>query len=507
MTSRIVWLCLVIGLGAGLVPFLLVGSPPLQDMPNHLARIAVIAANGADPDLARYYAVNWVAIPNLALDLVAPPLVPLLGVERAGSVFVALALVLAVTGPFAIQLARNGRIGLAPVFGLVLMHSEITAIGLINYHFGVGLALWGVAAWIWLDQRPVLRFGAGLAFAIATYFCHVMAAGLFGLGVLAIEVGRLIDRRTALAPAAILSRGLCAGLAFLALPALFLTSPSSGLGSDEAIMWTMLGKDIGLVIALRAYEGWAEIIVWAGLFLAVAGAFAFRLVRADWTCRVLVALCIIVYIAAPRAIFDGWLVDQRLPHGMILMILGFLDVRSPGQRALSVALAGLAALVFVRSTDVALKWREIDLTAQAFRTALAAFPRGVKVGVLLADRPERSIRADATLHIAGHAVVTRSALVSSLFAEPGKQVVAVREPWRTHVHPGDIWPPTLAEYEASAYRFTRDWCDVMDVIVVLHGGSNRNTPFPGLSAESFHPVFAIWSLQDRAACRVRVSTR
>jgi hypothetical protein len=507
MTSRMVWLCLVLGLGAGLVPFFLVGSPPLQDMPNHLARMAVIAANGADPDLARYYAVNWVAIPNLALDLIAPPLVPFLGVERAGSVFVAMALVLVATGPFAIQHARNGSIGLAPILGLVLMHSEITAIGLINYHFGVGLALWGLAAWIWLDKRPVLRFGAGLGFAIATFFCHVMAAGLFGLGVLAIEIGRLIDRKTAFAPAAITSRGLVAGLSFLALPALFLMSPSSGLGSDDPIMWTMLGKDIGLVIALRAYEGWAEVVVWAGLLLAVGASFALRLVRADWTCRVLIALCIIVYVAAPRAIFDGWLVDQRLPHGMILMTLGFLDVRTPTKRALQAALAGIAALVAVRSTDVALQWREIDATAQAFRAAMAPFPRGVKVGVLLADRPERSIRADATLHLAGHAVVTRSALVSSLFAEPGKQVVAVCDPWRAHVHPGDIWPPTLAEYEASAYPFTLQWCDVMDVIVVLHGGPNRDAPLPGLRAESFNPVFAIWSLQDRAACRVRVSTR
>jgi hypothetical protein len=492
MSARAVWLSLVVGLALVLAPFALVVAPPLQDMPNHLARIAILAANGADVDLSRFYAIEWVAIPNLALDLVAPPLARLLGVDVAGKLFVAAALVLVVLGPFAIQRARRGSIGLAPMFGLVIAHNEILAIGLVNYQFGVGLALFGVAAWIALDRRPLVRALVGLGFAVATYFCHVMAAGLFGLGVAAIELGRLVERPESRSPRVIAGRAWPTLLAFAALPLLFAMSPSAGLGRGDGIMWTLLGKEIGLVIALRAYEGLAEWIVWIGLAAFVGLALARRAIRLDATTAILLALSILAYVAAPRAIFDGWLVDQRLPHGMIAMLLGFARVEVPSARGARAVAGALLALVAVRAADVAMNWRAIDQTTRAFRAAIEPLPRGTTIGVLLADAPKRSILADATLHLAGHAVVTRSALVSSLFAERGKQVVQVRPPWNARVHPGDIWPPTLAEFEAGAYAFTREWPTSMDAIVVLHETATPRAPVPGWSLRASGPGFAIW---------------
>lgn len=489
------WLAVgaALALVIGLAPLLLVVVPPLQDMPNHVARVAVIAAGGGDPELARFYAIDWVAIPNLALDLIGPPLARVVGADAAVTLFTALAMGLVATGPFAVQQAAHGRPGLAPLIGLVLLHNEIVAIGLFNYHFGVGLALWGTAGWIALADRPRTRVALGFAVAVGAYVCHVMAAGLFGLGVLIVELGRLVDSRTTRTAAGVLARLVPALAAFAALPIAFLASASARYGSDGGLIWTMTGKEIGLVMALRAYEGPAELIVWLGLALIAGLVLLRRAVRPDATAATAVVVCLAAYVAVPRAIFDGWLVDQRLPHGMILLGLGLLRIDIPDgalRRGVIAAIVGLCAL---RAGDVALVWQTIDHSTRSYRAAVEALPRGARIGVLLADAPERSIRADATLHLAAHAVVTRSALVSSLFAERGKQVVQVRPPWNAHVHPGDIWPPTVTEARRGDHAFTARWPEIMDAIVVLHETMPPRPPWPGLRLIGVGPGFALWS--------------
>ena len=58
--------------------------PPLIDYANHLARMHVIATIKTDPDLARFYEVDWQIIPNLMMDLTIPLLAPVVTVYHAG---------------------------------------------------------------------------------------------------------------------------------------------------------------------------------------------------------------------------------------------------------------------------------------------------------------------------------------------------------------------------------------------------------------------------------------
>ena len=70
------------------LPLLLGVIPPLGDYLNHLARMHVILAGGRDPWLAQFYAVHWALIPNLAIDLLVPPLAKVVGLFWAGKLFV-----------------------------------------------------------------------------------------------------------------------------------------------------------------------------------------------------------------------------------------------------------------------------------------------------------------------------------------------------------------------------------------------------------------------------------
>ena len=91
------------------VPLLVVDLPPLLDYPNHLARLFLLAGGLRDPVLARMYAVNWAVIPNLAIDLIGPPLIRVFGLYAAGKCLIALALLLPVLGSVAYSRAVFGR--------------------------------------------------------------------------------------------------------------------------------------------------------------------------------------------------------------------------------------------------------------------------------------------------------------------------------------------------------------------------------------------------------------
>src|SRR6185437_10017563 len=46
------------------IPILTQPLPPIEDYVNHLARMHVMASVGSDPDLARFYEIDWQIVPN-----------------------------------------------------------------------------------------------------------------------------------------------------------------------------------------------------------------------------------------------------------------------------------------------------------------------------------------------------------------------------------------------------------------------------------------------------------
>ena len=91
----------VIFLGIALIPIFATRTLPLYDYPNHLARMHVLANWETSELLQQFYTVQWKSIPNLAMDLVVPPLSSIVGIETAGKIFIAL-IFLAMTGGVAL---------------------------------------------------------------------------------------------------------------------------------------------------------------------------------------------------------------------------------------------------------------------------------------------------------------------------------------------------------------------------------------------------------------------
>src|SRR6266568_3974106 len=194
------------------IPILIHPWPPLADYINHLARMHIIAAIGVDPDLARFYEVDWQIITNLMMDLVVPLLERVMNVYVAGQLYTIASFVLILSGTLALNRRLFGHWSILPLIAFPLLYNNIFLVGTMNYVFGIGLALWALASWIWLRERNLaLRLAVSMLFILGLFFCHLFSVGVYGVGLLAFEGHRLWSAFARLrgAPAAV-SRGAAA---------------------------------------------------------------------------------------------------------------------------------------------------------------------------------------------------------------------------------------------------------------------------------------------------------
>src|ERR1700733_5353273 len=178
------------------IPIITHPLPPIEDYVNHLARMHVMSVIAHNPYLARFYEIDWQIVPNLMMDLIVPPMMRMMNVYVAGQVFTIATFALIISGALALNRVLFRRWSAVPLIACPLLYNYVFLIGVMNYLFGVGLALWGLAFWIALRERsPVLRLGVSAVFVLALFFCHLYALGVYGLEVLATQVWRLWDRR------------------------------------------------------------------------------------------------------------------------------------------------------------------------------------------------------------------------------------------------------------------------------------------------------------------------
>ena len=174
------------------IPIITHPLPPLSDYVNHLARMHVIASVGRDADLARFYEIDWQIIPNLVMDLVVPRLTAFMTVYHAGQLFTVATFVLIASGTLALNRALFGSWSVLPLISFPLLYNHVFLVGVMNYVFGIGIALWGMTAWIVLRERFwAIRLSVSALFVLVLFFCHLFDVGVYGLGLLAIELTRL----------------------------------------------------------------------------------------------------------------------------------------------------------------------------------------------------------------------------------------------------------------------------------------------------------------------------
>ena len=164
------------------------------------------------------------------MDLLVPQLARLVSVENATRLFLLLSQLLIVGGALVLERVVKGRVHLAGFAALMFLYCLPFTWGFVNFEFGLGVALWAIAAYLIVAERawPV-RFVVNTVFVAALFAAHFFSLGIYGATLGFYELWRAHDRKVSYRDAAL-------RLVVLAVPAVALfavmRSTAGSIGSE-----------------------------------------------------------------------------------------------------------------------------------------------------------------------------------------------------------------------------------------------------------------------------------
>jgi len=463
--------------------------PPLSDYVNHLARMKVLATLDHNPKLAEFYTVNWQVIPNLTMDVIVPWVARMgVNIYVAGQIYMVTMFALIMSGALALNRALIGRWSTTPLVGYPLLYNYVFLVGLMNYLFGIGVALWAMAGWVALRDRPwPWRYLLSSACALVLFFCHLSALGIYGVGILSYELLRLWERRDETSrdkdwPRRI-AEFVCGGLPFLAVTPLLALSPTMGLASS--VYWEQRGKIDGLMYIIADYSDITAFLIVAVLGGAIIWAVRHRVLRFHPLVAVLLIVGGLIYLALPRVMFDTYMTDQRVPIGIAFMVLACGDLELRRRLVRRGFMIVLIVLIAGRLIEIDYNWSQLSDSTSQFRSSVKRIAPGSKVFVAYSDRSMGDdVRDLGLVHAACIATIERSALVTTLFTVPGKQILHVKPKYEDYADVHDGTPPSVAQLIVAAEQpqpntpaFWLNWTK-FDYLYVLFTEDDAPNPYP-----------------------------
>ena len=477
------------------IPLFSTVLPPLVDYPNHLARLHLISTGGAE-----FYAVRWTPLPDLAADLVVPVLARAMPLELAGKLFLVLSFALLAGGTLWLNRLASGRWRWWPLLAFALLYNRSFLWGFINYLFGLGVALCGVSLWLALDERRWLRAPVSAAVALACFFSHFAAFGVYALAVAGIELPPVLHLLRARRYAATAGRIALVAMQFI-VPAIvfFGYAPRAAGGPVSFAFW----RKIDLLFSVFDNYSRPFDIVCFALFVGLIGALAWRRHLAIAP-RIGVALTLVAaaYVLLPNQIFSGSGADHRVPVALFLLLTAgtWPSTPLPRRRALTIGIAA-AAVFAARMAVVEVVWLKSNTVYAADIAAIDTLPRGAKLAVAF---PPSEISAGGIpqLHVATLAAARHAAFVPTVFVYATQQPLALRPPYDALANaasPGALWA-AFVEENAAAQSQTSIPLRGYDFIVFADRGSFSVAPRPCLEKLPSPANFQLFALHRDRDC-------
>ena len=467
-----------------IIPLLTHPLPPLEDYANHVSRMQVLADHGQNPFLAKYYEIDWEVLPNLMMDLIVPQIARYVNVYLASQIFTVAIFTLIMSGTFALNRALFKRWSMLPLVAFPLLYNYMFLIGVMNYFFGIGLALWGLAAWIQLRNRPwPLRFIVSALIAFALYLCHLFAVGVYGLGLMAFEIWFAMSIDRAPWPTRAL-RFCAAGLPFLPLVPFLLTSSTWGHAREWD--WESLGKLDGLIFVVETYSDIVAFVLTAVVVVAGVWAARHRMLRVHPLLMPLLVVGGLVYMALPRMLFASYLADQRLPIAIAFMVVACFRVEMRQEFVRRLFLVGTLGLLGARVAEVDIAWANAAPETLEMHESLRKIQRGSKILVAYMDNNmPNEVEHLGLVHAVSLAIIERQALITTAFTTNGKQIMHVRPEYQKMVDVEDGTPPTIDQLVIDAVgrstddtSYWHDWLKKYDYVYLLFTDEDSDNPMP-----------------------------
>lgn len=441
MSGRLTLASFLALFGFALIPLLSAPIPPLFDYPNHLGRMAILAADSQDAILNRYYMIRWGILPNLGMDVVVPRLAIFMPLIDAGRVFLAATLFLMAIGPVLLYRAWWGAWSPWACSGFLFLYSRVLLWGFINYLAGIGLALCFLAGWVLLQRRSwLLRGSVGAVGVTVVFFCHLEAFGVLALALLGVEMPKLLSAVRTRDFAALGARTGALVLALLPASLLFLLAWQPH--AVAALTLPRLDRKPDLLFSVfDNYSRPFDVIC----FVTVVGAAIMACVRGSLRVAVPAVgpLLLIgaIYLLLPSTLFTGEGADHRLPLVLFLLLAAATKPQGMSRRQAGAIASALVALFVVRMAVIETVWRTAAETYRQDLAVLGQLPSGARVAVAA---PASAVRVGAApeYHFPVLAVLLRRAFVPTLFAFPTQQPVSLVPVWRelaVESDPDRVW--------------------------------------------------------------------
>jgi hypothetical protein len=414
------------------LPLYYVQYPDIVDFPNHLARFHVLMHLSESETLQRYYELRGPQIGTaLAMEVIVPVLGSMMPLMLALKVFASLAMLLLMTGAVALGRTLNGRFSYLLLGVLIFANNLTFQQGLFNYIFSVGLALWLLSTWIavreWYRYWYSILFTSG---CVLLYFCHLSALGIYALGVLGYELGRI--RRSGNGTMRLDWREwvlLSVQFIPVAILHLFFSTRGSYVPSGDDSLGLLFTYKAALVLlapglSVSGYAvGW---IVGFVVLFVVCIALRKRVLLLARPARWVAIPLMLAVLLLPHVAFGSSLVDTRLLPVVALILWCGLSLTESSSIARKIVTAAIAVVVIVISLQTAFEWDSRDGEYRDVRAALRQIPEGSKVAVAVVSWPGGTL--PISQGVAAWSVIDRSALLSSLYLWPFQPVWVAYRP-------------------------------------------------------------------------------
>ncbi len=404
--------------------------PPLLDYPSHLARTYVLLHWGEVALFREVYTSPVFFVPNIGMDLLMVALSQMMPVDIAGRVFLALLFLLSLSGSAFLYWSIKRHLSLWPLIGAVFLYNWILLDGFLNYLLGLALVLWGLGAWIALYEATYVKrilFGAG--FALAIFFCHLSAFGVFALAVGGYTLARTLREHGRSIRALSLSAASLIGV-FAAPIVLLLASSTVGkVAAPASYLWW---SKLVAVRTLLSADGLLDVFV-GPLVIVIAVGIKRKYLRIDPDMRLPLLLVLLAFLLLPEVMMTGWYVASRLllPAWLMLLASSGTAVGTPVENP-RLTLA-LAAFIIYRSLVLGLEWHSYDRLSQELTTAFDALPADSTLFVATTERNgpghygATSSMQPPIWHWADLAILRRQAFVPDMHALRGQQPLTISD--------------------------------------------------------------------------------
>lgn len=413
--------------------------PPIQDLPQHVAAVRVLASY-FEPAyrFQEYFTLVLSRTQYLTVYLLAVPLAKVLGPTYATKAVLSMALI---GTPFSIlRLLRALKFDpWLACLSLPFVFNIHVAYGFLNFVAAIPLLFLGLALAVEQQQAPSLRGQLGLSgVLLLCFFTHVVPFGLLAIAVLILTRW---ERRAMLRQLIVMLPAAIGSLYWLVTSPAGRVVASFGRSADREIL---PATHLPFGMALRVLPDWLiyitnsesenlRIIVWlvaAIVLLVLSIALPTALERSIGHARsseesltlarivvlMMVPLSWVAYFALPNGYGFIWPICQRFPVLAILLGLPLLG-RAP-RWALRVAALLSLGLATLAAKEQARLFRDGSAEAYfGFDEVIANIPYGSRVATLVFERQIEGMKLAPLMHSAGWVQTERGGIVMFSFAE------------------------------------------------------------------------------------------